>query len=86
MAPAAQSASIANMQFALAVNLPKLPVVGRDFYDFSNLGGQVDGSQPGRDAFVGSSLRVESAFITVNEPMHSGVIAASAPPAKMISA
>src|SRR5258708_14684098 len=35
----------------------------------------------GRLARVGSSLRVESAFITANPPIPRGVIAASAPPA-----
>ena len=39
----------------------------------------------GREARVGSSLRVESAFIDANAERVSGVIAASAPPATMTS-
>ncbi len=40
----------------------------------------------GRDARDGSSLRVDSAFIAANAPTHSGVTAASAPPATITSA
>ena len=41
----------------------------------------------GRDASVGDSLRaVDMAFMAPNEPMHSGVIEASEPPATITSA
>ena len=40
----------------------------------------------GREAFVGSSLRVESARIAAKPPTPSGVIAASLPPAIIASA
>ena len=40
----------------------------------------------GRDAVVGSSLRVERARIAANPPTPMGVIAASEPPAIMTSA
>src|ERR1700741_69598 len=40
----------------------------------------------GRQARVGSSLRVESAFMDANPPMPIGVIVASVPPQILISA
>lgn len=40
----------------------------------------------GRQAVAGSSLRLESAFITMKPAMPTGVIAASEPPATTMSA
>jgi hypothetical protein len=40
----------------------------------------------GRDAFSGSSLRIDNAFMLENPAIASGVIAASAPPVTMTSA
>ncbi len=40
----------------------------------------------GRDALLGSSLRVDSARIDANPPMHSGETVASVPPAIITSA
>src|SRR3546814_12782343 len=43
-------------------------------------------SSHGRDAFSGSSLRVDSAFFAQNPPTDVGVVAYSAPPAIIASA